>query len=89
MTISRLLAKLRKHAHGLMNIHENEMHSIREAMSNYLEVCEQRIANGATEPFIADRSTIKGVPGLLGDAIERALTDAPTWDEPTQKNTDQ
>jgi hypothetical protein len=71
MAIPRLLASLRKHPHGLTQIHDGEFLTLRAALSSYLEACEQGIANGEAAPFISDRSTIKMVFGLLGEVIER------------------
>jgi len=71
MAITRLLATLWKHPHGLTQIHDGEFFTLRAALSSYLEACEQRIANGEAAPFMSDRSTIKMVFGLLREVIER------------------
>ena len=83
LTIKRLLARLRKHAHVPTHIDDGELFALQDALSNYSEACEQGIASGEAVPFTADRSTIKIIFGLLDDAIER------TYVEAAQRNADQ
>jgi len=68
MTIG-LLAKLGNRTDGLIIVDDDGMMTLRETLSHYAKACELQISSHATEPFIADLSTIKVVFELLNEAL--------------------
>jgi hypothetical protein len=50
---------------------EDEMTAIEAALASYVDACEREIADGATEPFVADRAVVKRIRTKIGEAIER------------------
>ena len=58
---------------------DSDMHTLREALTHYLSVCEREIAKGGTAPFIAHKGTIGRLRSKLDAAFLEGLRDHELW----------
>jgi hypothetical protein len=64
---------------------DSEMHTLREALTHYLSVCEREIAKGGTVPFIAHKGTIGRLGSKLDAALLEELRDYELWVRSVEK----
>ena len=62
-----------------VTLDDNDLQTLQEALSHYLALCENEILNGASEPFLADRESIKDIRSKLLEAILRGLRSHERW----------
>jgi hypothetical protein len=58
---------------------DSDMHTLEEALTHYLLLCEREIAKGRTAPFIADKGTIELIRSKLDAALLKGVRDHELW----------
>jgi hypothetical protein len=64
---------------------DSEMHTLEEALTHYLLLCEREIAKGGTTPFIAHKGTIEQIRSKLDAAFLEDLRDYELWVQSVEK----
>lgn len=63
----------------IVTLDDGEMHTLEEALTHYLLLCEREIAKGGTAPFIAHKGTIELIRSKLDAAFLEGVRDHELW----------
>jgi hypothetical protein len=69
----------------IVTFDDSDMHTLQEALTHYLSVCEREIAKGGTVPFIAHGGTIGQIRSKLNAALLEGLRDYERWVRSVEK----
>jgi hypothetical protein len=63
----------------IVTFDDSDMHTLQEALTHYLSVCEREIAKGGTVPFIAHSGTVGRIRSKLNAALVEGFRDHERW----------